>query len=403
MSALLYRPPSNDGWVRIDPWPLCTASWRRDESWQWELYPAARFDLRRLVRSVEARRPMVEQWPLFASAAHDAECAAWEAQRAFVDTIPPSVRRAVMAFRDHHLFLLRIAATGPFAEELLAPDVRGHPALVYGVAMHLGRRDADTPAEAIAELVSQPRQVIAERLGWSLAPAGVRFLTRVAPGDLSPSVLRAALSLVNGRKRPPQLRARTPLTPILLSILTHPVLGPKVTPWFALEVSGEALRFRAQLRRQLLALVDREAGGDRARYPMVCPFESFRQLQDRARVLREQETTTDVVVSSFPPPPLRLDAGPLQLWPITTPQALTEEGEIMAHCVANFARDIGIRRTHYAYRLITPERATVLVAWRRRRWVLVEARRADNVAVSWQTRATIRSMIARAQQVAAHG
>jgi hypothetical protein len=396
--ALHFRHPSNDGWVRIDPWPLCTASWRRDESWQWQPYPAVKFNLRRLVRSVEARRTAVVQRPLFDDPAHDADYKTWEAQRAFLENIPHSVRHAVMAFRDQHLSLLRIAATGPYAEQLLSHEACGHPALVYAVARFLSTSATTTPCDEIADFITQPRRVIAERLGWSLAPSGVRFLTRIAPRHLSPSVLRAALSLVNERKRPPHIGATTPVTPILLSILVHPVLGPKVTPCFAHEVSGEAMRHRTQLRRMLLQLVDREAGGDRQRYAQVWPFESFQQLAARARVLREGGAIDDAPVTSFPRPPLRLESGRVQLWPITTPRALTQEGELMNHCVANYMREIGVLKTHFAYRLIVPERATVLIAWRGKRWVLVDARKADNVGVSLQTRTIIRSLITRAQE-----
>lgn len=398
MSTLFFRHPTNDGWVRIDPWPLCTASWRRDESWQWQPLPAVKFDLRRLVRSVDARRPAATQHDLFNVATNDVDYDAWAAQHAFLDAVPSKVRHLVQAFRDQHLSLLRIAATGPFAVQRLSDEVRGNPTLMYGVALALSRAETAMSSAELSELVSRPRRSISEQLGWSLTPTGRRFLAHIPPRHLSPRVLRAALSLVQGRKHPPNIGATTPLTPTLLSILTHPVLGPKVTPRFALEVSGEALRFRAQLRRQLLQLVDREAGGDRQHYARVWPFESFQQLEARARVLRDGGTFDHRPVTSFPHPPLRLDTGPLQLWPITTPQALSDEGEIMTHCVANYVREIGVLKTHFAYRLIAPERATVLIAWQGKRWVLVDARKADNAAVSRQTRATIRSMIAEAQE-----
>lgn len=403
MSPLFFRRPTNDGWVRIDPWPLCTASWRRDESWQWQPLPSVKFGLRRLVRSVEARRPVVTQHDLFGAATHEVDYDAWAAQHAFLESIPNKVRQVVLAFRDQHLSLLRIAATGPFAVQRLTDEVRGNAALMYGVALSLSRGDTAMSSAELTELVIRPRQWIAEQLGWSVTPSGRQFLAQIPPRHLSPKVLRAALSLVQGRKRPPNIGATTPLTPMLLSILTHPVLGPKVTPRFALEVSGEALRFRAQLRRMLLQLVDREAGGDRERYAHVWPFDSFQQLAARDRVLREGGTIDNAPVTSFPPPPLRLDTGRLQLWPITTPRALTEEGEIMGHCIANYVREIGVLKTHFAYRLIVPERATVLIAWQGKRWVLVDARQAGNTAVSRQTRATIRSMIAQAQEAPLRG
>jgi len=62
---------------------------------------------------------------------------------------------------------------------------------------------------------------------------------------------------------------------------------------------------------------------------------------------------------TFPPPPLR---GTPSIQPLTSAEAMREEGRVMAHCLVSPAREEAVRRLEgYAYRITRPCRATAWV------------------------------------------
>lgn len=82
---------------------------------------------------------------------------------------------------------------------------------------------------------------------------------------------------------------------------------------------------------------------------------------------------TNCVVEVFPPPPIgEYEDEQMHIVPLKSRTALDQEGKEMLNCIEGFSSECS-RLKHYAYRLLRPERATVLIKRQYRHWIIEEA------------------------------
>lgn len=82
---------------------------------------------------------------------------------------------------------------------------------------------------------------------------------------------------------------------------------------------------------------------------------------------------TNCVVEVFPPPPIgEYEDEKIHIIPLKSRTALDQEGKEMLNCIEGFSSDCS-RLKCYAYRLLRPERATVLIKRQYRHWIIEEA------------------------------
>lgn len=88
---------------------------------------------------------------------------------------------------------------------------------------------------------------------------------------------------------------------------------------------------------------------------------------------------------AYPPPPL---SGTEAIIPLSSYDALTNEGRIMSHCVASYEDDIVLRQVSYVFKVLYPERATLEIrrdsveSWD---WYINSIKAVKNGAVSKKT------------------
>jgi hypothetical protein len=111
---------------------------------------------------------------------------------------------------------------------------------------------------------------------------------------------------------------------------------------------------------------------DKQYQEMLRRREEARQAAKRAKraaaAAEKRRQVEEIAKLKFPPPPI---PGTAYIVPITTPAELMQEGELQSHCVGS-CRWIVAQGSAYAYRILEPQRATVLISrapsgvWRQR-------------------------------------
>ena len=116
-------------------------------------------------------------------------------------------------------------------------------------------------------------------------------------------------------------------------------------------------------------------------------YQRLRQIRDSIEVrLALGSAYKDI---RFPKAPVEVvQSSKLKLKALTTVRELFKEGNEMENCITTYARAI-LSRSHYAYRMTFPERATILLVRRNEDWYPIEVRGPRNVSVAPQSLARI--------------
>jgi hypothetical protein len=321
---------------------------------------------------------------------------------AFRDEIPQPILQAVARFQSHQWLLMLLLHRQPAVFDL----VKASPVLAYCLANNDQFRGTKSAVSLLLALghSRQKQRTLLEWLGFPGSEAMARIVRRIAPEAVSPSLLRR---LRNAIQVDPALVAQLAHVPTLnagaLELVLNPFLRPLVAPRLLLNVAGlaEELSF-AQTADQLataLALQRQmnepapeapfSTQGQIARFQerMDAAYQDWPRRQEEARQREEQRQQAErarrrasldippepprrvmpIVQRPIPPPPV---PGTPHIAPITTAQALYEEGEAQSNCVASYLPNIADGFC-YIYRVTAPERATLSIVptsdggWRR--------------------------------------
>jgi hypothetical protein len=119
---------------------------------------------------------------------------------------------------------------------------------------------------------------------------------------------------------------------------------------------------------------------------------SAAQIPGRAETLRGRLEELEELPAgrNLPDPPIPGIPGVIE--PLVTVYDVILEGERMHHCVGGYVRH-ALKGRVALYRVLRPQRATLSLVWRRRRWRIDEFRLAVNATPSWESYASVEQWI----------
>jgi len=304
--------------------------------------------------------------------------------RAFLDEIPPHVRRIVCRFRHRHWPVLSMLGRAPRSLDLITSN----PALGWMLASNpmFHRPNVERPMRACRTWCSRPRPEIAAWLGFPATRSAVRLLGKIEPQALTTDGLRALRArMLEGAPIVRSLAHVPRITRDMLDVVGPLQFAPIVTPAL-LGFIATADRFEASRTVRTLFEVARMGAALEADLRPVRTTAELRNLHDELVERTEAARHGRVEILDFPDPPLAPEDG---IEPIADHRALIDEGAAQHHCVASYAKHVAERRL-YVYRVTGPERATVSIKPRADgTWRISELRASHNRSVTRRTRRRI--------------
>jgi hypothetical protein len=168
----------------------------------------------------------------------------------------------------------------------------------------------------------------------------------------------------------------------VLRMVSDNRLSPYITPSLMLEVSALPRPTRASsLVLTLLEIDQMRQQLEIDRSVKITSISGLMQLHDElVRVLNRQRYLSKIP-GKFPQPPF---PGTEEVIPLSRPEQLLEEGQLMHNCVAGYAQAVA-NGGEYIYRVVAPERATLCLRYDRGHWRLTQIKGVCNRPVSQAT------------------
>lgn len=304
-------------------------------------------------------------------------------REAYLRVIPAQVLRVVTPFSGCHFALLQRISQHPEIMELLETN----PLMGFMVATHrLWRAGPAGPSE-LKTVLGHRRRHILEWLGFD-APteAMVGVVSRVVHRACTEPVIR---KLREALRQPGTVRRLGFLTRInagVVDIAADADLLGMVTNKFLACVGnskhedGEA---NTASRLASFAKLERDYGPPGQKRVFTKPAELYAALEDY-----DPWDLLDALEAAnvpFPEPPLPDTAA---IRAIRTPEEALNEGDSQDNCAGVLLCALAGGRA-FMYRVLAPERATLLICKSRGRWVIDEIEAAENEPVSPETSAAV--------------
>lgn len=420
MSADLAKPPpyefhagslhirKEDVWHRIDAWPEVRAFQRRpdapDPAWAPNqpvfrlVLPYRRAAKREKVVIPDAQLELnLDVAPPNPPTRTTRGMLRKRAFDCFRFALPKPVARAVEPFPGHHYCLLQLLRRDPGLTDLLDAS----PALAFGLAVKAASDRANQPAgicELDLLLLSRLKQAeLAEMLRFPNSKSALKFLSRIDPRALQPSVIeQLAIRLEAAPELPRTLSHVTGMLHAgVVGLLLDAEILSRCQPSLLREVGGD----RRQLYRADTAtllediLIMEEVLGRREQA-------SFRSM---ARVRQAHDTLAmpySQIQASYPGGELRFPRPPLPgiprcIEPLCNPRDLQEEGAVQRHCVATYAQRVA-SGGWFIYRVLAPDRATLSICrGADGRWEIEQLNGKANAPVASRTHQIVRAWLER--------
>lgn len=236
----------------------------------------------------------------------------------------------------------------------------------------LHAKDRQYGSEAFAELCALRRHDALQAIGLPAARNIARLLARTTMGAISLRLLRAIPTLTADESLMRLLRH----TPELHTNHFDFLVRLPVRPWPGLLslIDSDSSRRHMSLVAMLASDTSAMVAGNAQRLAHISDFETLQAFHDRlvARINEEDQATKaqhlEALHGRFPQPPV---PGNNQIVPLTAWLDLLEEGQMMHHCVAIHAGNIGAEQT-FVYRMLAPERLTLALEKQQGEWRVKE-------------------------------
>ncbi len=303
-----------------------------------------------------------------------------EAYRGLFEPIPDDVIDAIGSYSERQWQMLSLIARCPGALDLHYSN----PALAFGLASNrvFNSQSAGRPLAEVRSLVGSRQREALSWLGFPSTEAAVRVLKKITTSDVNIPML---LALRKGMKSPQanKLLAHLPrVTPAVAHILGEPSLLALSS--FRL-LDGLSVAGQDEMSmHHLFRLRDIEEMSSRMRPGKSAVISSIDRLSEVYEQMVEEVNRVEregLFQYLFPEPPF---PGTKIIEPIKSPLELLQEGETQHNCAATYTERVADGKA-YLYRVVAPERATVCVLRRRRKWVLSEIKASCNRPVKFET------------------
>jgi hypothetical protein len=347
---------------RIVPWGQAAGGWRRESRLAWQPF-IPEVDVRFIEQLAATAQPGL--W--------DGRRRRVEAARMLVDQWPANVRDRVRPLPSAQWNALQFANRGgERALELLSSNA----ALAYLLAVDYGCR------EDLAELLQRRRRELAELVGFPGTERSVRLLRKLPASSVNGEVL-AELRQASQNEASSAWLAHVPrINSAVIMIGADERLRDRFSPECIARLSRLGLRIpQCDLKARIRELAEQaQAAGTPLPFirslaeidsavrpapppPPRPPIPRPRPAPPRMRIRAPLE---------FPAPPV---APPPGIEAIATPAELILEGRTMLHCVGNGDYAPGIARGElFAYRMLQPERLTIMLRAARGGWQISEVK-----------------------------
>jgi len=256
------------------------------------------------------------------------------------------------------------------------------PALIALMAVHEAERHTDRDFDRIRAFY-RGRNERLKVLNLPPTREVFRLLAKVPIEDCFPQQLEQLHTAVQDKARRRLLRHLDTITSETLNTLQLPLEY----------LDGNLLKLQATDLTPPLDLTVAALVEEIAHYRQVTrafPSWPFRGQQISLRKLVQTKESLELRLAlgedckrkRLPKPPLPpIKSSKVDIQALTSVRSLWREGDAMGNCVVTYAKPI-LSGTHYAYKILSPERATILLVKREEDWYPVEIRTHKNVPAS---------------------
>ena len=310
---------------------------------------------------------------------------------AFERLIPPSANQIVARFRRRPIALLRLLAVCPEAAALAEENA----AVFFELACHFDRPATDhTLRDEILRRLHGPQRDILHLRGLAATEAARRLFRKLPARDVCSRRLHLLGRALADPKVGRWLPHFDPLNRHVAAVLEDEALWPYLSGQLVNELLRGACFFRGfgqdgisdfwidgvttdNLRR--LRWFHRQVKRGAAKPRPFHTAGELKSLPGLPACLQDHEFTVPRL--DFPPPPF---PGTAEVVPITTAEALAQEGQDQKNCAGAYDHVQRVSwRKAYFYRVLAPERCTVMIELRpgkpgRPTWQITELRAYNN-------------------------
>lgn len=256
------------------------------------------------------------------------------------------------------------------------------PALIALMAVHEAERHTDRDFDRIRAFY-RGRNERLKVLNLPPTREVFRLLAKVPIEDCFPQQLEQLHTAVQDKARRRLLRHLDTITSETLNTLQLPLEY----------LDGNLLKLQATDLTPPLDLTVAALVEEIEHYRQVTrafPYWPFRGQQISLRKLVQTQESLELRLAlgedckrkRLPKPPLPpIKSSKVDIQALTSVRSLWREGDAMGNCVMTYAKPI-LSGTHYAYKILSPERATILLVKREEDWYPVEIRTHKNVPAS---------------------
>lgn len=308
-------------------------------------------------------------------------------------SLPREVASALEPFRVRQWNLLMLLYHDPGSIDL----VKSNPTLAFFLAQKL---NGDVDLIRSLRCSSMRQREILSLVEFPSSNAAVKLIKKIQPASITSdnweTIGRLLRSELSKEKTPLGHLSRINLG--VMEIVNDPVASAAVGSKLLEDVAND---HREKYRGRVVHMINSalEMQEELTVKREVTFFPDLQRLYDvhervtsqyrrRARQLREVEVAS--LSGEFPPPPF---AGiPELIEPVNCPGDLVDEGEEQGNCVASYARRI-MKGNLFIYRVLKPQRATLSIVKKNKKWVVGELEAKFNTAASDETETRVRQWL----------
>lgn len=219
---------------------------------------------------------------------------------------------------------------------------------------------------------------------WPVERSTLNVLRKLNANACTSDNLRIIKTALKNRRKRPALLHLPRINPSVIDLLSLPGFFLNYSLLLKVSESSYPPYKLSELCLDIDAL--RTQQGIHPNWPFragpICP-----QILERHRAKLERRVAAELSNHNveLPPPPLSgIRAKGFHIEPLTTIREIFREGHKMHNCIAAYVRHVAAG-SHYIYRLLVPQRATVLLIRRLDDWYPIQTRTFNNRAVEENT------------------
>lgn len=308
----------------------------------------------------------------------------------FCQTVPDEIRAALDGTAESHFSMLLFVARHPGALDMLTDNPAIAVILRSRLAFHRAAKgEQPQPTEGLLRL---KRRHILRYFGFPPTESAVNILRKVTPLAATENALLAIRNLMADEGVLKRLQRLPRVSTEVIAVLSDPHLRERVSDRFLMDLARPETESpdRPDVAQGLVAIMRQTCQA----HAVLRPAQDLPQFHSVSRLHRTWDdlfrlsrrlAEDEYAAMELPAPPL---PGTDTIVPLPTARMIVEEGRELHTCLFEFIPEIARGRGYYAYRILAPERATLLLS-KKRCWRIHDLRGPNNREVARETRQAI--------------